>query len=210
MRSPRRIALTVLLLLASACSGSPDHAAPTSTQPVAFIPAHSAQTLTNSVGPKLETVTTPASTTSSTTSTTTAPAATTLAPPAPDTAPPPTAAPAPVPSIVAVSGETARDGYCTQYEGLLAALAPPGGWDVPQMSRYMWRESRCQPEVQSQTSDSGLLQVNQVNHAFLTNVLGEHVDRYTLLDPTLNIRAAAALCTYWRNAGAGCYAPWGG
>lgn len=105
---------------------------------------------------------------------------------------------------------TTITGRCTQWEPTLTELAPPQGWDVVRMSKIMWRESRCWPGVRSRTSDSGLLQVNQVNHAYLTTTLGTTIDRYTLLDPTLNIKAAAALCTYWRNAVGNCYTPWGG
>ena len=117
-----------------------------------------------------------------------------------------------VPSCDPTPGEggTTITGRCTQWEPLLTELAPVGGWDVERMSRYMWRESRCLAHVQSSTSDSGLLQVDQVNHAYLTTTLGTTIDRYTLLDPTLNIKAAAALCTYWRNAVGNCYTPWGG
>lgn len=117
-----------------------------------------------------------------------------------------------VPSCDPIPGETGTtiEGRCTQFEPLLAELAPVGGWDVDKMSRYMWRESRCWPGVRSRTSDSGLLQINDVNHRFLRTALGEWVDRYTLLDPGQNVRAAAALCTYWARTGAGCYTPWGG
>lgn len=116
-----------------------------------------------------------------------------------------------IPSCDPVPGEggTTTQGRCTQWEPLLTELAPAGGWDVGRMSRYMWRESRCS-YVRSVTQDSGLLQVNDVNHPFLRRVLGEWVDAQTLMDPVQNIRAAAALCVYWRNAGKGCYTPWGG
>jgi len=117
-----------------------------------------------------------------------------------------------VPSCDPTPGEdgTTVTGRCTQWEPLLAELAPAGGWDVGRMSRYMWRESRCWPGVRSRTSDSGLLQVNDVNHRHLRTALGEWVDRYTLLDARQNIRASAALCAYWRSAVGNCYAPWGG
>lgn len=105
---------------------------------------------------------------------------------------------------------TTNPGTCSQYELLIYFFQPPAGWDIGRMSRYMWRESRCTPDVRSTTSDSGLLQINDVNLPYLRIALGEWVDRYTLLDPVQNVRAAAALCAYWRNAGRSCYAPWGG
>lgn len=103
---------------------------------------------------------------------------------------------------------SAITGRCTQYEELLTQYAPLEGWDVARMSRYMWRESGCEPAVRSRTSDTGLLQINDINHAHLTSALGEPVDRWTLTDAVQNIRAAAELCRYWRNAGRSCYSAW--
>lgn len=99
-------------------------------------------------------------------------------------------------------------GRCTQWADLLYYFQPAGGWDIDRMSRYAWRESNCTPTVRSRTRDSGLWQINDINHRYLRTALGEWVDRYTLLDPVQNVRAAAALCTYWRNAGRSCYRPW--
>lgn len=101
-------------------------------------------------------------------------------------------------------------GSCPGVEVLLEEWAPAGGWDVGRMSGYMWRESRCLPWVRSRSRDSGLLQINDINHRYLRGVLGEPVDRWTLLDPVQNVRAAAALCDYWRGRGRSCYRPWGG
>lgn len=126
----------------------------------------------------------------------TVPATTTTVPAAPDPVPGP--------------GGTTGPGRCTQYEPLLEALAPVGGWSVGRMSGYMWRESNCTPWVRSRTQDTGLPQINDVNLPYLTQQLGTAVTQETLKDPTLNVRAAAALCTYWRNAGRSCYHPWGG
>ncbi len=103
---------------------------------------------------------------------------------------------------------TAVHGRCTQYEDLLAAHAPTIGWDVARMSRLAWRESNCWADVRSRTSDTGLLQINDVTLEFLNTALGEHVDRWTLTDPVQNIRAAAALCAFWAADGSSCYRPW--
>ena len=111
--------------------------------------------------------------------------------------------------VPGVAGTTV-EGRCTQYEPLLIEHAPEGGWDVGRMSAFMWRESRCEPWQRSTTSDSGALQINDINHPYLRTALGEWVDRYTLLDPVQNVRASAALCTFWRRAGLSCYQPWGG
>jgi len=97
---------------------------------------------------------------------------------------------------------------CTQYEPLLVQYAPAAGWDIARMSYFSWRESRCDPTVRSTSADSGLWQINDVNLPYLRSALGEPVDRWTLLDPVQNTRAASVLCTYWRHAGASCYAPW--
>ena len=96
---------------------------------------------------------------------------------------------------------------CPQYEPLLQSAAPAGGWDVAQMSAIIARESRCVPTAKS-ARDSGLLQINQVNYAYLTTVLGEPVTRESLADAAQNIRAGAALCTYWQGRGESCYFPW--
>lgn len=97
------------------------------------------------------------------------------------------------------------------YAAFLAVVhAPPGGWDAARMVRYMLRETggTCDPTLRSSTSDTGLWQINDVNLPYLRRVLGEWVDRWTLMDPVQNVRAAAALCEFWRAEGSGCYQPW--
>lgn len=106
------------------------------------------------------------------------------------------------------AGDSTITGRCTQWEPMLTEYAPPGGWDVARMSAYAYRETRCDHRLRSTTRDSGLLQINDINHPYLRRVLGEWVDRYTLLDARQNIRAAAALCTFWRRAGYSCYRAW--
>ncbi len=85
---------------------------------------------------------------------------------------------------------TTIPGRCTQWEPLLAELAPPGGWDVDLMSGFMHRESGCCPMVRTgdgwrttqggdrfdgdcnlshvavwhHRSDAGLLQINGINY----------------------------------------------
>jgi len=92
---------------------------------------------------------------------------------------------------------------CPQYEALLTVHNP--GWDVKRMSHIMWRESRCQPHVRSRTRDTGLLQINDINHTYLTR---RHIDVTNLTNPDTNIRAAAQLFKFWdRHTGNG-YQPW--
>jgi soluble lytic murein transglycosylase-like protein len=83
----------------------------------------------------------------------------------------------------------ARSGSCPQYEGLLAANNMP----VSTFSRIMFRESGCQARVRSRTRDTGLLQINDVNHRWLSRRLGTHVTVAWLKNPANNVRAAAAL-----------------
>lgn len=100
---------------------------------------------------------------------------------------------------------------CPKYEATLRAFAPPGGWSVSKMSYFAWRESRCTPTIVNRTGgDTGLLQVHPVNFAWLSAKFGVPVGqiRPWLKNPTNNVRAAAALCTYWRKAGSSCYQPW--
>ena len=113
--------------------------------------------------------------------------------------------------IVAVSSVAARTAAapptnCPQYEAALQTYAPPGGWDVAQMSAIMARESKCDPAARS-AHDSGLLQINDINLLWLSSKMGT-VDPTRLADPTANIQAAALLCTYWQARGKSCYFPW--
>lgn len=113
------------------------------------------------------------------------------------------------PVVIPGPDGTAVAGRCTQYEDLLMIHAPAVGWDVLRMSRLAWRESQCWPAIRSTTSDTGLLQINDITLSFLNEALGEPVDRTTLTDPVQNVRAAAALCTFWASNGRSCYQPWG-
>lgn len=112
-------------------------------------------------------------------------------------------------ATVAAPGDVAaaKPTSCPQYEAMLRAYAPPGGWDVAQMSAIIARESGCVATAKS-ARDSGLLQINQVNYTYLTSKLGEAVTRESLGDPAQNIRAGAALCSYWQGRGESCYFPW--
>lgn len=76
------------------------------------------------------------------------------------------------------------------------------------MSRIMWRESRCQPDVRSRTSDTGLMQINQINHPYLSDRLNTQIDANTLTNPELNIAAAALLWRYWHHTTNNGYQPW--
>ena len=111
-----------------------------------------------------------------------------------------------VPSTTAMAWTRAQ--RCPQYEPSIAAYAPRGGWDVYRMSHYARRESNCTAVIRSTTKDSGLLQINDVNLPWLSRHFGFRVTQQWLMNPTNNIRAAAALCTFWRKAGRSCYAPW--
>lgn len=95
------------------------------------------------------------------------------------------------------SGSSASsNGRCVGWEGLLAAESP--GWDVAQMSRIMYRESRCNPGARNRSSSAtGLLQVLSSHCPWLAGKLGG-CSRDRLTDPVYNVRAAAAL---WRNGG---------
>jgi soluble lytic murein transglycosylase-like protein len=105
--------------------------------------------------------------------------------------------------------EAASTQRCPQYEQLLVTLAPKGGWDVKKMSHIMWRESRCKAVIRSKTADSGLLQINDINHKFLTGKLGYKINKTILMDPIVNIKAAAQLCLFAKKAWHNCYSPWG-
>jgi hypothetical protein len=77
------------------------------------------------------------------------------------------------------------------------------------MSYYAWRESRCLPRVVNVSGgDTGLLQIHPIAWPWLSSRLGVPVTRAWLQNPTNNVRAAAALCSFWRRAGSSCYRPW--
>lgn len=100
-------------------------------------------------------------------------------------------------------------GRCTQYEALLQANAPTAGWDVQKMSKTMWRMSRCNAAKRT-SGMTGLFIISDAHAKLLTAQLGTTVDRTTLTDPTLNVRAAATLCQWSVSIGRSCYRPWGG
>jgi membrane-bound lytic murein transglycosylase MltF len=95
---------------------------------------------------------------------------------------------------------------CSQHEHLLHRYNP--GWDVARMSRIMWRESRCQPQVRSRTSDTGVLQINDINRPWLTQRLGFEVTVEALKDADINVRSSAELYKFWRRAVGDGYQPW--
>lgn len=83
-------------------------------------------------------------------------------------------------------------GRCTGWEELLAAYSP--GWDVARMSRIMYRESRCLPQVKNRhSSATGLLQVLASHCRWLTGEMGEPCSGARLRDAEYNVRAAAVL-----------------
>lgn len=100
------------------------------------------------------------------------------------------------------------DGRCARYEPMLEQIQPDAGWDVQRMSRIMWRESRCTTNIRSATSDSGLLQINDINHAYLSDRWQTPVGWGLLTVPQLNILAAAELYNYWQEATGDGYQPW--
>lgn len=83
--------------------------------------------------------------------------------------------------------------HCNQWAG--EALA--AGWprdQLPKMLFIMFLESRCQPEVRSTTSDSGLLQINDIvlrDWRFRRDWPG--FDPATLFDPNVNLTVAVWL-----------------
>lgn len=68
------------------------------------------------------------------------------------------------------------------------------------LDRIMWRESRCRPEVRSSTSDTGLLQINDIHLPWLAE---HYITREMLFDPWWNLVAGRmvadqALAYGWR------------
>ena len=98
------------------------------------------------------------------------------------------------PEPIGFSSESAH-GRCVGAEPLLAQESP--GWSVERMSRIMYRESRCRPDVRNGSSGStGLLQVMPSNCRYIASKLGEPCTVSKLQDPRFNIRAGAVLYRY--------------
>lgn len=93
-------------------------------------------------------------------------------------------------------------GRCTGMEALLEFYSP--GWSVPAMSRIMYRESRCRPDVRNRSSSAtGLLQLLASHCPWIAGQLDTWCTRDRLTDPAFNVQAAAAL---WREQGMGAWA----
>jgi len=107
--------------------------------------------------------------------------------------------PPPPPSLPVLFTSEATNNRCTGAEFLLGYLSP--GWDVARMSRYMYRESRCQPGAFNADGAQGLLQITRINYAYL-RAHGLPATDLWLRDPVNNIKAAAVL---WQYSG---YSPW--
>ncbi len=130
------------------------------------------------------TTTVPATTTTTTTTTSTTTTTTVLPiiyPPAPDSA------------------------KCPQYW----ELAQIAGWTYDQLEqaldRIMWRESRCLPEVRSSTSDTGLLQINDI-HLPMLDEAGIAPDMLT--DPFWNLIAGRLVAVQAETYGWNWTEPW--
>lgn len=92
-------------------------------------------------------------------------------------------------------------GRCTGWEPLLEQHSP--GWSVERMSRIMYRESRCQPEVRnSSSSATGLLQILSSHCRWIAAQMGTWCTRARLNDAEFNIAAAAVL---WDEQGYGAW-----
>jgi hypothetical protein len=87
-------------------------------------------------------------------------------------------------------------GTCGEwYETAMSVGWQPDEW--ANLSRIMFRESRCQPDACSKSTsglkcrDAGLLQVNQIHTKFLNDLGYDFPD--SMLDPTLNLAFARRL-----------------
>jgi hypothetical protein len=100
-----------------------------------------------------------------------------------------------------------RTDECEQLRPWLDVGAQLTGWDTTVMQKIAWRESRCLP-MRSETSDSGHLQINDINHRFLSEMWGMPVDSTMLMDPAVNVLAAAELFNYWERVAGDGYLPW--
>jgi hypothetical protein len=94
----------------------------------------------------------------------------------------------------ATFSEASSNGRCVGAESLLGEHSP--GWNVERMSRIMYRESRCQPQVRNRSGATGLLQIMPSNCRYIAEQMGEACTVAKLSDPLFNIRAGAVLFEY--------------
>ena len=106
------------------------------------------------------------------------------------------------PEVVIAPPPAPTAGRCTEWESTLEFFAPPQGWDVVRMSKIMYRESRCRPDVTSSTGCChGLLQMHQM-HVRNLAPCGVY-SASDLFSPGKNICSASIL---FQRAGG--YSPW--
>jgi soluble lytic murein transglycosylase-like protein len=82
------------------------------------------------------------------------------------------------------------------------------GWPDEQLDTVdliMWRESRCTPDARSKTSDSGLMQINDMHREHLANYGLTLAD---LFDPFLNLYAARIVSDLAVSYGWSPFQPW--
>ena len=83
----------------------------------------------------------------------------------------------------------ARTGYCPQWHELALSV----GWpeeELPTLDKVMWRESRCTPDVYS-NSNYGLTQINQIHQDWVRELGWNYPD--DLYDPAKNLYLAYLL-----------------
>jgi hypothetical protein len=101
----------------------------------------------------------------------------------------------PVPDYDALADAEFANYACAQWAGEVIAA----GWPhelVPKVLRTIWRESNCRWDVRSTTSDSGLLQINDIvlrDWRFQRDF--PNFDRATIFDPHVNLTVALWLWT---------------
>jgi soluble lytic murein transglycosylase-like protein len=88
-------------------------------------------------------------------------------------------------------------------------LAQVAGWTYHDLQTALdliiWRESRCLPEVRSETSDSGLLQINDIH---LEHLAGLGITGEMLFDPFWNLVAGLEVARLAESYGWNRFQPW--
>jgi hypothetical protein len=115
-------------------------------------------------------------------------------------------------SLTSVQGASAHHvkestGRCPQYEKLAVSL----GWkkaEIPELSRVMWRESRCQHSAVNQnkrkdgsvwSKDLGLMQINDYSWRRWLKAQGVITADSDLFTPSVNLKAALLIWKYGKN-----------
>ena len=116
-----------------------------------------------------------------------------------------TVVPATFTTVVAVDPET----KCQEWLPIAVSVGWPNDQKMlEKLARLMWKESRCLPNVISDSNDHGLTQINARTHRAWVEELFAMPLEQSMADPTLNLRFAYLLWESVTETGRCGFDPW--